>query len=578
MKRFNHIVKEWLGAERNILWLFVAVMIVPNAFLAYTEPYSITTIVASLMLPAAFYTMWGVLSPRVGVMILCSLPFMVFGAFQLVVLYLFGGSPIAVDMFTNLFTTNASEAGELLSNIYPAVVGVCLLYLPLIGLGIYSLVIRTRLSLSFRKKSLLWAVILLVVGIISTIGSYACRPEFQIKRHIFPINITHNMYLTLQRWSISNNFMKSSEGFSFGSQKEVDSSRREIYVMVIGEASRAHNWQLFGYDRPTNPRLSKVDGLVTFTDMLTQVNATHKTVPIILSPCSAENYDSIYMRKSVITLFKEAGFHTLFISNQVPNRSLIDYFSEEADSRIDISPRQGMLYTQSRYDGDMIEHIKQYIASTPGNLFIVLHTYGSHFNFDKRYPREFAKFTPDIISSVNMANRQTVVNAYDNTILYTDYLLSEVISVLDSTKACTAMLYSSDHGEDLMDDSRRRFLHASPTPTYYQLHIAALAWFSEPYRQYFGNNYRNAGLNSKRPSSTASIFHTMAAIADIDTPYADQSRSLVSDSYHEYPRMYLTDYNESKEFFNTELAEEDFIMFDKMNISYDKSKIRKIIY
>lgn len=94
---------------------------------------------------------------------------------------------------------------------------------------------------------------------------------------------------------------------------------REIYVLVIGEASRADSWSLFGYDRETTPRLEKREGVVPFSNVLTQSNATHKSVPIILSPASAANYDSIYVQKSLITAFKEAGFQTWYLSNQVPN-------------------------------------------------------------------------------------------------------------------------------------------------------------------------------------------------------------------------------------------------------------------
>lgn len=104
--------------------------------------------------------------------------------------------------------------------------------------------------------------------------------------------------------------------------------------------------------------------MVPFSNVLTQSNATHKSVPIILSPASAANYDSIYVQKSLITAFKEAGFQTWYLSNQVPNRSLIDFFSEEAERRIDISPREGELYTDNRPDGEMLPSIREIIQQS----------------------------------------------------------------------------------------------------------------------------------------------------------------------------------------------------------------------
>lgn len=147
--------------------------------------------------------------------------------------------------------------------------------------------------------------------------------------------------------------------------------------------------------------LERRDGVVPFGDMLTQCNATHKSVPVILSSVSAENYNDIFEQKSIITAFKEAGFATLYISNQVPNRSLIDYFSAEADRRVDISPREGQLYTDNRPDGDMLPILRQAVASTDSSLFVVLHMYGSHMDYTKRYPKDFAFFTPDDASAVN---------------------------------------------------------------------------------------------------------------------------------------------------------------------------------
>lgn len=82
--------------------------------------------------------------------------------------------------------------------------------------------------------------------------------------------------------------------------------------MVIGETSRACNWSLYGYSRQTNPKLAQCEGLVAFPYALSESNTTHKSVPMLLSPVSAVDYDSLYYRKSIVTAFKEAGFHTAF--------------------------------------------------------------------------------------------------------------------------------------------------------------------------------------------------------------------------------------------------------------------------
>lgn len=325
--------------------------------------------------------------------------------------------------------------------------------------------------------------------------------------------------------------------------------------------------------------LERRDGVVPFGDMLTQCNATHKSVPVILSSVSAENYNDIFEQKSIITAFKEAGFATLYISNQVPNRSLIDYFSAEADQRVDISPREGQLYTDNRPDGDMLPILRQAVASTDSSLFVVLHMYGSHMDYTKRYPKDFAFFTPDDASAVNRETKDKVRNAYDNSIRYTDYVLDQVISVLDSTDAVTALFFCSDHGEDLMDDDRNRFLHASPTPTYYQLHVASFAWFSDRYRELFPEKYRAARENCGKPATSASVFHNLADIASLRSPYVDSTQAFTSAGFVPVlRRMYLNDYNEAVEFYNSGLEPEDFEMLDKHRIEYDRNHVRTIRY
>ena len=118
-------------------------------------------------------------------------------------------------------------------------------------------------------------------------------------------------------------------------------------------------------------------------------------------------------------------------------------------------------------------------------MFIVLHTYGSHFNYHERYPAEFRIYTPDKAEGIRQSYKKELRNAYDNSIRYTDYVLGEIVDMLKKKEVCASMLYLSDHGEDIFDDARARYLHASPIPTYYQLHIPYIIWFSDDYRTVF---------------------------------------------------------------------------------------------
>ena len=111
INRFFSGLKRALGLQETISVVYVAIMLLPNLFLAVTEPYSWSTVLGSILLPATFYLLVSVSLPRPGGVMLCTLPLMILGAFQIVLLYLFGGSIIAVDMFTNLTKTAEKSSG-----------------------------------------------------------------------------------------------------------------------------------------------------------------------------------------------------------------------------------------------------------------------------------------------------------------------------------------------------------------------------------------------------------------------------------------------------------------------------------
>ncbi|MGL5919487.1 MAG: phosphoethanolamine transferase, partial [Bacteroidales bacterium] len=268
----------------------------------------------------------------------------------------------------------------------------------------------------------------------------------------------------------------------------------------------------------------------------------------------------------------------LYISNQALNRSLIDFYAAEADQRIDLSPVNNDLYKENLPDGNALSIIQNAIDEDDSDLFIVFHSYGSHFNYQHRYPKDMATFKPDNASTINHKNRQNVENAYDNSIRYTDYVLNSAINVLNDTSLCSGMLYLSDHGEDLMDDDRRKFLHASPIPTYYQLHIPVILWFSENY--ILANPVkRNAAINNyHKPVSTSATFNTITDMAGISTILSDTSYSLLNPAFEVRERLYVNDHNEPCLFFNLGLDQIDLNLIDSMKLYYNHSLYQKPVY
>lgn len=570
IQNIKNIFNKIIANPRQLFWFFIAVNLIPCVLLVFTEPYSWLGKVILITFPLGMYLAVYSILKNVGLLQLFLIPQLIFNAFQMVLFYLFGESVIAVDMFLNLATTSVSEASELLDNLWPAIIIVCVIYIPTILIAAIACKRKTHLLPVFRKKM---AAIGLVIAILSYGLTFAAinrnTGDYKLKYDVFPINVYYNLHFAVKKWNRSMMYLQTSKDFKFDAQKTTNANNREIYVLVVGEAGRAVNWSLWGYDRETNPLLSQVQGLVIYPDAITQANATHKSVPLILSAANAENFDVIYHQKSILEAFKEAGFTTIFLSNQTPNRTFTDYFAAEADYHQNIRPASsGGILTENNYDTHMLPLLQHYIDSLPGNLFVVMHTYGSHFNYLERYPKEFAHFLPDESTEIEVKNRRQLVNAYDNSIRYTDFFLNSLIQILDSTGSCTALYYSPDHGEDMLDDDRKRFLHASPHPTYYQLHIPLFLWFSENYREQFPHQYETAVSNSPKPVSTRVAFHTLLDIAGIQTPWLDSTFSLVNPQFKTRSRMYLTDHDKPIMWYNSGLKKEDKAMVEKNHLDH----------
>lgn len=567
INRFLHQILGLKIGSKSLFYTFLLVNLIPNLFLLYTEPYNFSGKLLLILLPLGVYLSFLSLTKRQGAMQLWLTPLFFFHAFQLVVFSLFKEDVIAVDMFLNLVTTNVSEATELLGSILLPTLLVCVVYILAIVGAARSFKSKTYYSQSFRNKNLMAGLIIILGSLPLFLSAKEVNTQhFTCHENLYPVNVFYNMGFSIDKFHKINNYKTTSKDFSFQAQKDSVSSQREVYVLVIGETSRADNWQLYGYERETNPYLKKDDSVIFFRDALTQSNTTHKSVSILLSGASAENYDCIYSQRSLIEAFKETGFTTVFLSNQAKNSSFIEYFAQEAEY---LEYYRSRNIQTNHFDEVLLHRLQHYIESVTGNLLIVVHTYGSHFNYNERYPKEFAQFMPDQFSRIDKKNREMMVNAYDNSILYTDYFLHRIGQILDESGLCAAYLYISDHGEDIMDDDRERFLHASPNPTYYQLRVPLVTWFSENYEITYPEKVQAAHDNSIKPVSSSMVFHTFLDMADIQTDYLHKNNSLVSTHFTPSMRMYLGDHDNPIPYYQTNLKRQDKEMIQIHGLSVE---------
>ena len=564
MNRLSYIYNKVSSGQFLYVYAVVALLL-PNIALCYTECLAPWACGVNVLLPLSLYMLFFSVAKRPGKMIWWAFIFVFFAAFQLVLLYLFGTGVIAVDMFLNLVTTNPGEAMELLDNLAPAVVGVFVVYLPLLILGGVNIRRDSRLSVSFQQRVRHWAMQIGAIGLFCLLASYLVVDGYRMRNQLYPVNICYNLYLAFERNAASENYREASRDFKFDARSEHSATAPEVYVMVVGETARTHNFSLYGYPRNTNPLLSKTPGIKAFPNVTTQSNTTHKSVPMLLSAASAEDFERLFHEKGILAAFKEAGFHTVFISNQLPNHSFIDFLGEQADEHYFLKKEDAS--QGNHYDEDLLQKLDEILpladASSSAHyryrkLFVVLHSYGSHFNYQERYPRSFAYFKPDSRSEAKPENRRDLLNAYDNTIRYTDYILHGIIERLQKWEGVqaktdgvycqptSAMLYTSDHGENIFDDERSLFLHAAPKASDYELHVPFIIWTSDGFSKQYPDILKALGENRpKQVQSSLSAFHTMLGIGGIQTRYRLDEYSVASGKYHPTKLLYLDDHDEA---------------------------------
>ncbi|MBI3229785.1 MAG: sulfatase-like hydrolase/transferase [Burkholderiales bacterium] len=334
---------------------------------------------------------------------------------------------------------------------------------------------------------------------------------------------------------------EKNRSFTFKAHLATPNTTPQVIVMVIGESSRYDRWSVHGYERETNPYLKSIPNLITLPDVITSVSATRLSVPIILSRKSAtQGLKDGFAEKSFLTAFKEAGFKTYWLSNQISFGQFdtpISVFAKEAD--VVQFMNLGGFTNESNFDQILLEPLKNAMQDATPKKLIVLHSLGSHWNYSHRHPPEFDKWKPSLFGVdkpvyTDLKIKPQLNNSYDNSILYTDWFLSRVIAQLQGSKQISSMLYVADHGQTLYDNSCNLAFHGHNTQ--YEFHVPAMMWFSEDYAQAFPDKVKRLKRNRKARLSTENIFHSLVDMGDIRYPDERLEWSFLNKKFKQHKR------------------------------------------
>jgi glucan phosphoethanolaminetransferase (alkaline phosphatase superfamily) len=339
---------------------------------------------------------------------------------------------------------------------------------------------------------------------------------------------------------------QKNQYFTFKAKQVTGTEKPQVMVLIIGESARYDRWGINGYRRDTTPLLKREKNLVSLRDLITPVSATRLSVPIIISRKPArQSLSSGFEEKSLLTAFKEAGYKTYWISNQISFGEYdtpVSAFAKEADV-IQFMNLGG--YTDgSNFDEILLAPLQNALNNPAQKKLIVLHTLGNHWNYSHRHPKEFDKWQPSLFGInkpdyTDAAIKPQLNNSYDNSVLYTDWFLAQVIGQLKTSETMSSLFFVGDHGQVLYDGTCDLAFHGHNTQ--YEFHVPAFVWYSDQYKR--ANPGKIAQLHHHQAArlSTENVFHTLLDMANIQ--YADERLqwSMVNRQFRHH-RRYVDSY------------------------------------
>lgn len=429
------------------------------------------------------------------------------------------GTIIDVDMIRNAAQTTASEAGHLITPAY-------LFHMTVFGL-LPSLVIcwvkiEHRNFFSKVRWNLTAIVPLLLVAIACGVSS--ARSVASVARLHKDLILTLNPFVPVGSavvFALASEADKNITVKPLGTDAHVASpmasGKPRVLVIVTGETARAENFSLSGYGRDTNPELEKRD-ITYFPETSSCGTSTAVSVPCMFSDLTRHGYShrAGLQNENLLDVFGHAGIKTEWWDNNTGSKAVADRTTYKSYSEAN-DPR----YCKSNecLDEGMTADLNDWLSKVKGDSVLVLHQLGSHGPaYSQRYPADFARFTPECkTAELGACSHDSIVNAYDNSILYTDHIVASVIDSLKERehKIAPAMIYMSDHGESLGEHGL--YLHGAPyivAPSQ-QTHVPFVLWQGAEMKASV-----DAGCLSKRAAQEAShdnLFHTALGMMGVST-------------------------------------------------------------
>lgn len=545
-----------------ILFLLICPAIVFN-FCGYGST-ALKDITRSLIVPLLIFLIPTVLFYRnIRVYFYLLLPLVLLTPFFLFTIFFFGVPP-GFELIVFVLQTNPREASEAATPFFGYFVIAEVLFTGLYLLAV-SRIAAPRLPMGVALTISAFSVALLAGITIYVNELHTKKPEAISRRDLvlkydYPVTLLSGAHAA--RVFLAKNNLNRAEHFTFHAARKDSITQREVYVLVIGESSRHDRWQINGYPRPTSPRLAARKDLISFHDVIAGAHYTWVSVPQIITRAHPENYDLQYREKSILQAFREAGFKTAWLSNQSDQdvfwSGSITLHAKTADVSVFSPTWSPNLEFERVYDSRLLPLLDSLLRAGDDDLFVVLHTMGNHWDYSQRHPPEFDLFKPsgysESINPPHAGNREAVMNSYDNSILFADFLIDSVISTVTKYADISAVTFISDHGEDLYDaNPEQPDFHFRPSAA--TLRVPLFIWSSRGYNHLYPDKRKNLEAHLADKIGTENIFYTALDMANIRIDGFDSTKSIAHAGFLPSQQKYYSDDKRARPFAQIEATE-----------------------
>lgn len=447
---------------------------------------------------------------------------------------------ITADNLGSLFNASKSEIREFTSGF-----GVYFI-IPIILIIVYFFILTMYKRITYdaknQKRIIPLALILFIISfsfstfkILRSEKVYAGR---SITNYVFkanylgehPFNILNESYVLGKIRYRIHKYKKQHDNFKFGILNPADTTRPQIVIFIIGERMRYSNWSINGYKKETSPNLEKVKNLISFNKNYSNSNYTYGSIPLIITQATPLDPYIAYSQKSLISLFKEAGYETSWISSQY----LFDIVDEKK-----VPDHVYELYKKLHTDADIIPLFDSVINKRSAkNQLIVINMLGGHGG----NPARFNVFKPNNSLEnypVTMKNAPIFINTYDNTILLQDYVISEIIKETERQNVRSVLMFTADHGCNLFDNGKALFGYGSAHPTEKETHVPLFISLSDKFIESNPYKYKNLLAHKNLLTTNNNLFYTLADLANIKYKSYIKKESISDSSYVEPLSRYV---------------------------------------